>query len=154
MNDNELISLIIDDLYLHVSCSDIIKMLKEDYGVEIEHEHARLLCRMTIATGFAKDIGISCGPHWTIRITDEGMKMKMEYGSYLRFLNSKTSNAMEQANEAKLKRTNIKVNICSIVIGIILSIISILLAVYTQFQDNRIHDLEKLLKEHHIEIPK
>lgn len=154
MTDNELLNIIIDDLYRNVSCENIVIMLNEKYKINIDREHARLLCRMAVATGYVEELSISCGPHWVIKITQEGIRMIMEYGTYSNFLSSKTSNTIKQAKDAAQRNREIKIRIIHIIVTIIVSIAATAATIFTIFQNDKITKLEELLHKNNIEIPK
>ncbi len=128
-------------------------MLKEEHDIEITYEHARLLCRMAASTDYVEELGISCGPHWTIKITKEGMNMIMKYGSYLSFLEAEKREHIAHTNEAVLTAKEKKVNMVRMIIIIIVSILTIISSFSSFYENKRVEKLEELLRKNNIEIP-
>lgn len=154
MDDKELLSLLIDDLYEDSGyCYNIIDLLKEKHNVEISLSECYKLYRNIVDLGFAKEGNVGRGPHLCIMLSEKGRELVLEYGSYDNFLNSKRSKAIKQDKESRLRNNEIKIKIVHIIVTIIISIATIAISIYAILQNDKIEKLEELLHKNNIEIP-
>lgn len=119
MTDIELLNLVFNYTYRNGGCDDIQVMLKNNHGIEIDIEKRHQLFQMMIATGFAKEDSYAYGNHPHISMSDEGMKIMIEYGEYRTYCKANKSHLEMRQRGITLEQVSCIAGIIGVLIALL-----------------------------------